>query len=444
MLLSIIKNTQLLKIYDTIKTSFWFTPCLILVCTLCACTLFLCIDLYSGFYRIGWLHFLYHSDADIIRTLLTTIAGSVMTVVSITFSITIVALTNASSQFGPRLIRNFMEDVSTQIVLGVFISLFVYCLILTRMTDHFANQSFLPGLTIAGAALMTLFGILLLIYFIHHVAQSLQSDHIIDNVYSELQSSIRKIFDQQKAKESCESQDINEPTAGTLPVSLKSPYCGYIQAINYDQLTEWMSKLDGHIEVIVAPGDFVVSRKTTMLCNVKTLSTTDETNLHNCFTLGSKRTPIQDPEFAVDQLVEIALRALSPGINDPYSAIACVDKLTAMICDLTQETFPKGIVFDNQGNQRLNYKVTSFEGLANTAYDQIRQYSQNCLAVSLRQLEGLVCIAEQANEASHWSFVRHQKHMIEHGLKQQSLIDLDREKINSRLKHLNTLLNRGD
>lgn len=301
MLLSIIKNTQLLKIYDTIKTSFWFTPCLILLSTLCACTLFLCIDLYRGFYRIGWLHFLYHSDADIIRTLLTTIAGSVMTVVSITFSITIVALTNASSQFGPRLIRNFMEDVSTQIVLGVFISLFVYCLILTRMTNYFANLSFLPSLTIAGAALMTLFGILLLIYFIHHVAQSLQSDHIIDNVYSELQSSIRKIFDQQKAKESCESQDINEPTAGTLPVSLKSPLCGYIQAIDYNQLTEWMTELDGHIEVIVAPGDFVVSRKITVLCDVKTLSTTDETNLHNCFTLGSKRTPIQDPEFAVDQ-----------------------------------------------------------------------------------------------------------------------------------------------
>ncbi|MEL0614144.1 DUF2254 domain-containing protein [Marinomonas arenicola] len=434
-----INSTQLLKTYDAVKTSFWFTPCLILLGTLFTCALLLSIDLYSDLHRAHWLHFLYHSDPDIIRSLLTTIASSVMTVVSITFSITIVALTNASSQFGPRLIRNFMEDISTQVVLGVFISLFVYCLILTRMTDNFAEPAFLPGLSIAGAAMMTLFGILLLIYFIHHVAQNLQSDHIIDNVYSELQNSIEKIFDQQKEKEST-TQDDHIATKSASPLLLKSPQCGYVQAINYDQLTALMSKLDGYLEVLVAPGDFVVYRKTSMRSTIKKLSTADEKSLHDCFTFGSKRTPIQDPEFAVDQLVEIALRALSPGINDPYSAIACVDKLTAMICDLTQETFPQGTAFDREGVKRMDYKVTSFEGLANTAYDQIRQYSPNCLAVCLRQLEGLACIAEQARKPSHWAFVRHQKHMIEHGLKQQNFIDLDREKINSRLQHLNELL----
>ncbi|REG82246.1 DUF2254 domain-containing protein [Marinomonas pollencensis] len=442
-MLSIINSTQLLKHYDAVKTSFWFIPCLILLGTLLACALLLALDRYSGFHHTHWLNFLYYSDAGIIRSLLTTIASSVMTVVSITFSITIVALTNASSQFGPRLIRNFMEDISTQVVLGVFISLFVYCLILTRMTDSFAEPSFLPGLSIAGAAMMTLFGIFLLIYFIHHVAQNLQSDHIIDNVYSELQNSIKKIFDQQKERESTTTDD-HMPVKRTLPLRLKSPQCGYVQAINYDQLSVLMSQLDGYIEVLVAPGDFVVKRKITMLSSITDLSTDDEKSLHDCFTFGSKRTPIQDPEFAVDQLVEIALRALSPGINDPYSSIACVDKLTAMICDLTQETFPQGVTFDNGGAKRIDYKATTFEGLANTAYDQIRQYSQNCLAVCLRQLEGLACIAEQARNPSHWAFVRHQKHMIEHGLKQQNFIDLDREKINSRLQHLNQLLQSDD
>ncbi|WP_418138659.1 DUF2254 family protein [Marinomonas sp. RS-M-Aa-14] len=153
-----------------------------------------------------------------------------------------------------------------------------------------------------------------------------------------------------------------------------------------------------------------------------------------------KRTPIQDPEFAVHQLVEIALRALSPGINDPYSAIACIDKLTATICDLTQKNFPEGITYDEEGVERVTYKTTSFETLANIAFDQIRQYSQSCLAVRLRQLEGLIRIAEQANYATHWSFVRHQKLMIEHGLEQQQLIDLDRKEVSIRLQALSKLL----
>lgn len=456
MLLSILKDTKLLKNYDAIKTSFWFTPCLILFLTITSCTILLFIDLYAGLDSVHWLAFLYHADANITRSLLTTIASSVMTVVSITFSITIVALTTASSQFGPRLIRNFMEDKSTQIVLGVFISLFIYCLILVRMTDDFAKGHFLPGLTFAGAIAMTLCGILLLIYFIHHVSKNLQSDNIIDNVYSELQCSINQIFKQQKKEEDTTS---NKKSAITKPnieselvspvnkreaIPLKSPACGYIQTINYAHLTKVMKKLDGYLEVSVNPGDFVVNLMVTMNCHIKHLSKEDEKNLHNGFTLGPKRTPIEDPEFAVHQLIEIALRALSPGINDPYSAIACVDKLTAMICNLTQEHFPQGTTYDEDGIKRVSYKTTSFQNLANIAYDQIRQYSQTCLAVQLRLLEGLIRVAEQASLSTHWTFVRHQKQMIEHSLKQQNLIDLDKKEVTNRLQTLDELLKNGD
>lgn len=447
-----IKNTRLLKAYDIAKTSFWFTPCLILLITILCCVVLLCIDLYTELNAVSWLHFLYHADASITRDLLTSIAGSIMTVVSITFSITIVALTTASSQFGPRLIRNFMEDTSTQVVLGIFISLFVYCLVLVRMTDNFADGLFLPGLALAGAMLMTLSGILLLIYFIHHVSQNLQSDNVINNVHLELQHSIDQIFNQQKEEENTGSDHDKNPTEQDETTNKKkiidqgeaiqliSNKCGYIQAINYVCLAKLMKKLDGYIEVVVSQGDFVVNRMITMRCYINFLSAEDEKDLHDCFTLGPKRTPIQDPEFAIHQLVEIALRALSPGINDPYSAIACVDKMTATLCDLTQKSFPKGCACDENDIERVNYKVTSFQSLGGIAFDQIRQYSQTCLAVSLRQLEGLIHIAEQANHPSHWSFVRHQKLMIENGLKQRTLVDLDKKEVTSRLKKLSELL----
>ncbi|WP_212655364.1 DUF2254 domain-containing protein [Marinomonas sp. CT5] len=446
MRLSTMRNAKALRVYDKVKTSFWFTPCLILSLTILSCISLLFIDLYAGLHSLNWLHFLYHADPSITRDLLTTVAGSVMTVVSITFSITIVALTNASSQFGPRLIRNFMEDSSTQIVLGVFISLFVYCLILVRTTDNFANSAFLPGLTIAGAIAMTLFGILLLIYFIHHVSLNLQSDSVIDNVYQELQYSIGLIFKEQKEeedncssvkkrqkKETKQSEDIKE-------FECESHSCGYIQAINYANLTSLMSRLDGHLNISVNPGDFVVNRMVIMTSNIETFSEEDRKILHESFTLGPKRTPLQDPEFAVHQLVEIALRALSPGINDPYSAIACIDKLTAAVCDLTQKNFPEGITYDENGKARVTYKTTSFRNLANIAFDQIRQYSKTCLAVQLRQIEGLIRIAEQANDSTHWSFIQHQKRMIEHELEQQQLVDLDKKETSSRLQVLGKLL----
>lgn len=370
-----------------------------------------------------------------------------MTVVSITFSITIVALTNASSQFGPRLIRNFMEDPSTQVVLGVFISLFVYCLVLARVTDDFAGSAFLPGLAIAGAIAMTLFGILLLIYFIHHVSLNLQSDSVIDNVYSELQSSIKQIFKQQKEEEDAVPATNKKQTKTTIKnhdlFQFHSQSSGYIQAINYAELTNVMSKLDGHLDVLVNPGDFVVTRMLMMTSDIEQFSEENKQALHKCFTLGPKRTPIQDPEFAIHQLVEIALRALSPGINDPYSAIACIDKLTAAVCGLTQKSFPEGITYDANGIERVKYKTTSFENLANIAFNQIRQYSQSCLAVQLRQLEGIIRIAEQANHSTHWSFLYHQKLMLEHGFEQQQLFDLDKKEVSSRLQTLTKLLEKA-
>lgn len=447
MLFSTMKNTKILKVYDIVKTSFWFTPCLILSLTILGCVSLLFIDLYTNLNAVIWLSFLYHADAGITRDLLTTVAASVMTVVSITFSITIVALTNASSQFGPRLIRNFMEDSSTQIVLGVFISLFVYCLILVRTTDDFANGAFLPGLTIAGAIAMTLFGILLLIYFIHHVSLNLQSDSVIDNVYQELQYSINQIFKQQKEEEDTNTSDktnqyktTKDTKSSDKQFEFKSHSCGYIQVINYASLTSLMTKLDGHLNISVNPGDFIVNRMVVMTSDIKQFSEEDKQTLHECFTLGPKRTPIQDPEFAVHQLVEIALRALSPGINDPYSAIACIDKLTAAVCDLTQKNFPEGLTYDDNGTERVIYKTTSFENLANIAFDQIRQYSRTCLAVQLRQLDGLIRIAEQANHATHWSFIHHQKLMIEHELEQQNLVDLDKKEIFTRLQTLSKRL----
>lgn len=435
------RSNKLLKSYDIIRTSFWFVPCLIIFATLGLCGLLLWVDAHCNLERVTWLRFLYHADGDITRGLLTTIAGSVMTVVSITFSITMVALTNASSQFGPRLIRNFMNDSSTQTVLGTFIAIFIYCLVLAGATDNFVVSGHLPGLTFGGAILLTLSGILLLIYFIHHTAINLQADNIIDKVYESLHSDIQNIFAGYKDKESsfCSHEDVLNEIDTDAP-QIRSLHSGYVQAIDYQRLAQLMKHNDLCMEVLIMPGDFVTEQKLIIKHSGTKLSKEEINEVLSCLTLGAKRTPIQDPEFAILQLVEIALRALSPSINDPYSAIACIDKLSATLCNLTHKRFPEGITCDSNDTPRVVFKTVSFKGLANSAYDQIRQHSKHNLAVQLRLLEGLILIAEQAREFKHWSLVEQQKILLEHDLKQQSLIGNDHKEAHDRLNKLNELI----
>ena len=438
---SFIRSNKLLKAYDAVRTSFWFVPSIIILATLLLCLALIWVDNQYHFNAIPWLNYLYQLEGGIARSLLTTIAGSVMTVVSITFSITMVALTNASSQFGPRLIRNFMNDSSTQMVLGSFISIFVYCLVLAGATDDFASGEYLPGLTFAGAIVLTMMGILLLIYFIHHVAVNLQADNIIDKVSNELETNIANIFNERKNEEQSHASHSEVlDNLDTSAIKIKSTTSGYVQAVNYPALIQLMTNHDSYLNILVTPGDFVVNGMTIMQCSNSDLTTSECDELISYITFGAKRTPLQDAEFAILQLVELALRALSPSINDPYSAIACIDKLTATICNLTHKRFPEGISCDNDDQPRVVFKTATFSGIANSAYDQIRQHSNNNLAVQLRLLEALTHIAEQAKVSEHWSVIEQQKSMLEHELQQRVFIGHDLAEINERLNKLNTLI----
>lgn len=444
MQMSFLKNNKLLKGYDLIRTSFWFVPCLIIFLTLALCGLLIWLDTLMGLKELPWLHFLYYANSDITRDLLITVASSVMTVVSITFSITIVALTNASSQFGPRLLRNFMNDSSTQTVLGTFVAIFLYCLVLVRVTDNFAQGAYLPGLALGGAMLLTFISIFVLIYFIHHIATNLQADNIIDKVYDTLQENIRHIFSEHRDNES--GQGCLEDVRAQIDKhfnAIKAQHSGYVQAINYVSLTQLMANGEQCMELLVSPGDFVTKRMTIIKCSGQEVAAQQYEQLLACITLGAKRTPIQDPEFAIMQLVEIALRALSPSINDPYSGIACIDKLSATLCNLTHQTFPTGVACDSNGQPRLVFKTATFQGLANTAYDQIRQNSRSNLAVQLRLLEGLIRTAEQASLREHWQFIAQQQLLLEHDLQHQALVGNDEAEMLYRLDQLKRLISRS-
>jgi len=412
-------KVSLLTTFDAIRTSFWFVPLLMVISSICAAILFAWLDKYSPVVELTWLEFAYQADASTIRSLLNTIAGSMITVTSIAFSITIVTLTLASSQFGPRLIRTFMMDRGTQFVLGTFISNFTYCLVLLYVMSLASYQGSALGLAILWCLFTTFVSVCVLIYFIHHVASAIQVDTVIDDVYCELTSSIQKFSERSRSEAKQHKLAIDSdclPANGITEVT--SNDSGYLQLIDSKGLVEAAEQFGVHLQVVFGLGDFVIKNTTI----IKVFST-DKLNreqidrLRSKLTLGSKRTPVQDPEYAVHQLVEIALRALSPGVNDPYTALTCVDKLSAVLCDLSQRSLPSGYLEDKDGCCRVSVKTINFPSLGEAAFDQIRQFSSESTAVTIRLLEALSRIASVAKTDEQRKFVESQTTMIsERGL----------------------------
>lgn len=419
------------------RTSFWFVPSLMVLASMLLAVVTVAIDvLFISRFELS-IPLIYKMDIEAIRALLAMIAGAMITVTSIAFSITIVALTLASSQFGPRLLRNFMMDMGTQVVLGSFISNFLFCILVFCAISFQAPYTFKPGLTVIIAVVMTCISVGVLIYFIHHVAKSIQVDVVIDDVYQELENSIENLFPViQEQQESVTSSHLIDAgfRARSYQINAFSKCSGYVQTIDLKALLMIATKNEVLIECRFKPGEFVV--KDAIIAFVHSDMLIDKVvikEISNLIVLGACRTPVQDPEFAIHQLVEVALRALSPGINDPYTAITCIDKLNSVLCGLTKRIFPEKRHFDQAGMLRLINRVLTFEYIARAAFDQIRQQANDNMAVTIRLLESLHELMIFSNNDEQKKFVTKQTKMIEEQQSKQPLAEQDLKEINTKV-----------
>jgi len=421
---------------DKARASFWFVPSLMVLSSIlfAVCSIF--IDVFFIDKINLSIPLIDEMNISAIRSLLGIIAGAMITVTSIVFSITVVTLTLASSQFGPRLLRNFMMDTGTQLVLGSFISNFLFCVLVFCAISFHEPYIFKPALTVTIAILMTCVSVGVLIYFIHHVAKSIQADVVIEDVYLDLQNGIENLLpainDADKSFTSSHSMAINTRER-LYQMKVLSNCSGYVQTLDIEALIALATEYDVFIECDIKPGDFVIQRS--IIAVIHADKPIEHNKMHkvlNSIELGAYRTPVQDPEFAVHQLVEIALRALSPSINDPYTAITCIDKLNAVLCELTNRVFPEKQHFDETGILRLSNKALIFEHIAKAAFDQIRQQANHNVAVTIRLLECLhelmffVCDDEQKN------FVINQAEMIKEQQNKLSLSTIDSAQINNK------------
>ncbi len=410
------KNVQLAKLWDALHASYWFLPGIMALGAIILAFTTITLDRTIGFDGLSWI---YTGGPDGARAVLSAIAGSMMSVAATAFSITIVALQLASANFGPRILRNFMRDTGNQIVLGTFIGTFIYSLLVLRTIYGKDYSLFVPHLAVTVGLILAIASIGVLIYFIHHASTIIQASHVIESVSRDLNGAIKRLFPKKIGLNPPENKlHLGEiPPAFELQAYLiRANGDGYLQAVDYQKLIEIATKHNLLIEIKSRPGKFVFQDNELALAwpgeqvNKKLTQ-----QIEQVFIIGRERTEQQDVAFPINQLVEIALRALSPGINDPFTAVRCVDRLCAGLCHLVQKEFPSPYRYDDENKLRVIAEPITFVGMVNDAFNQIRQYGRSDVAVTIRLLEAITTIANYTHNPQDREALRRHAKMIERG-----------------------------
>ncbi|MFC7543288.1 DUF2254 domain-containing protein [Siccirubricoccus deserti] len=307
-------------------------------------------------------------------------ASSTIGVAGTTFSITVAALSLASGQMGPRLLRNFVRDSGNQYALGIFLGTFAYALVVLRTVRSVEEVAFVPHLGVTGALLLALLCVATLVWFVHHVATGINVETVIDVVHEEFSEAIDRLDHGAPA-----SVAGSAPPRG-VPVTLAER--GYLRAVDHNGLANWAEETGAVVVLLVRPGDYLFPEAAVAELIQGRGSEEAGRAIRAAFSLGSRQAATQDLEFAVRQLVEIALRALSPGINDPFTAVAVVDRLGAALCEIAPRRLT-GPTIERGGRVVLHREVTDYAGLCDAMFHMIRQNAAGSPAVLIRLLETL-------------------------------------------------------
>lgn len=431
-------KAQLLKYWDSLRSSFWFVPATMAFLAVALAVAAVEIDKVAGdgwLARLGWI---YSGGAEGASLLLGTVAGSMIAIAGTVFSMTLVALSLASSQLGPRLLRNFMRDTANQVVLGTFVATFLYCLLVLRTIRRADEVAFVPQLSVSIGLLLAMVSIGVLIYFIHHVSVSIQADEVVARVGRELEEGIDKLFPSQLGKP--ESEVSIAPGQADMPEAFEHEAHpvgaledGYLQLIDADTLMALANEEDLLLRLERRPGHYLVKGQT-MVMVWPAARVTDALvgQLNDAFVFGSQRTATQDVEFSFQQLVEIAVRALSPGINDPFTTIACVDRLGSALSNLARRDLPSPMRFDAHGRLRLVAPGSTFAGIVDTAFNQIRQNARANPAVAIRLLDAIAQIAGHVQHTHQAACLQRQADMIVKGAREAVPEAQDRQAVEVR------------
>lgn len=378
-----------------VSDSLWFVPSTIVLASLLLALALVDLSsvldpgLLDRFPRI------FGASAESSRSILSTIAGSMVTTAGVTFSVMVLAVSQASTQYTPRVMRNFMRDRVSQVTLGALIGVFVYSLIVLR-TIRSGDELFIPSAAVAAAMLLALLAVALLMYFIHHIASTLEAGTVLASVAKDTLHYADRLFTEElKAGEDDEPPQASARSSNTEWQPIWARRSGYIQHLDIEGLLQTADEWGVVIRMDRAVGEFVAAG--TQLASLTGRSVDEDIvdGINAQYVIDTYRTVFQDPSFGIRQMVDIAIKALSPGVNDSTTAVTSLNYLAAVLVHIASRRIPLAERRVND-KMRLIVRQPTFEEMVDEAFSEIRRNASNNLRVLLSLLGALELVAQAA------------------------------------------------
>lgn len=388
-----------------IKGSYWFIPSLMVLSAIVLSQVTIWIDRTVGNAWLQQYWFTSMNQPDGARALLATVAGSMITVAGVTFSLTILAVSHATSHFGPRLLDNFMRDRGNQITLGTFVATFLYCLLVLRVVRggavpeswELSVEAFVPQLSLFVSLVLTIASVGELIYFIHHVPDSIHISTVLRRLAIDMSEKFDELYPETLGQALDEEQEVPSLSSDFLH-TVRSDVTGYLQGIDDDELIQFAKEQSAVVRLIKRPGDFV--RRSEIIAEVTRMAKWNEEHakkVRHGFAIGYSRTPTQDVFFILNEFVEVATRALSPGVNDPFTAMQCIDWLSDGLVQLSQRKLPTRYRMDEQDELRIITTEVTRADFVQSMLWQLVPYVRNDRNASIYFIESMKRVIEISN-----------------------------------------------
>ena len=396
---------KLLSIWIKLRGSLWFIPSLMIVSAVALALALIHLDTRFGREPLLEYSLVFGLGADGSRGMLTAIASSMLTVATLAFSLTLNTLAQVSNQFTPRIIRNFLSDRANQLVLGYFVAVFVYCLIVLRTIRGGDEGSFVPSLAIVTGLLFAFGGVFVLIFFIHHMAESIQVSTIINRIVDETKEAVEGMFPEPMGTPADEKEKSFEEMDGQKWVPVGSAKSGFLQMVDSDKLLELARKNDLVLRMECRLGDFVGTNAPLVSVvgaageSPKPVDDDLIQAVNKHFIVDNHRSLTQDVEFGLRQLVDIALKALSPGINDTTTALTCIDYISEILGLLADRRFPEPVRSGN-GRPLVITRPQGFDAYLSEGFDQIMVSGKGNFAVFESLTAAILYISSRTDDES--------------------------------------------
>jgi uncharacterized membrane protein len=387
---------RLLTTWENVRTSLWALPLAMMAVAAVVAVVATGISIRVGEDPV-W--FLYSGEARDAPGFLSNLVTATITLATLAISITMVVLTLAAQQLGPRLIRIFMSDLRTQVMLGLFVATAVYLVLVMRSV----YGDTVPNLAVTIGTALVLLSTIVLLVFVHHLARSIIADNVIEDVGAEIDGNARRLLPD---KDERSPAPATPPSGPASDLTLKCE--GYIQAVDHTRIVKAACEANAVVELRTRSGHLLIAGIAAgRVWPSGAVSESFTTDVASGLIVGSERTPVQDLEFSIRQMVEIGVRALSPGVNDPYTALVTIDRLSLSLARIMERGAPQEQWCDEKGRVRLIMPNSHFDGLLDASFNMLRQYGDGSAAVLIRLAERLSDLYTLGNEDQRKAIRRH-------------------------------------